>query len=135
MSAGANSSPQISLDEIHANRTAGVYVLARRDNAAARTGITPIFELAYHGLRAYLVELAPGESGSPRTLHQDAEAILVTSGLVTVDLGDEMPVLLARRCGPGHSDTGARVDESAHHDLAPVLDPPGAGPRRGANAR
>jgi len=86
---------QVSLDEILANRTAGDYVLARRDNAATRTGITPMFEHAYHGLRGYLVELEPGESGSPRSLHKDAEAILVTSGLVKVDLGDETPVLRA----------------------------------------
>lgn len=86
---------QIGIDEILANRTVGDYILARHDNEATRAGITPMFEHAAHGLRGYFVELGPGESGAPRTLHKDAEAILVTSGLVKVDLGIETPVLRA----------------------------------------
>ena len=86
---------QIGIDEILANRTTADYVLARHDNVATRAGVTPMFEHASHGLRGYLVELGPGESGSPRTLHKDAEAVLVTSGLIKVDLGVETPVLRA----------------------------------------
>lgn len=86
---------QTSIDEMLANQTVGDYVLARRDSVSSRTGITPLFEQGFHGLRGYYVELAPGESGSPRTLHKDAEAILIVSGLVKVDLGVETPVLRA----------------------------------------
>ncbi|MFZ1653548.1 MAG: helix-turn-helix domain-containing protein [Candidatus Nanopelagicales bacterium] len=86
---------QISIDEILSNRTAGDYILARYDTLPTRAGVTPMFDHPNHGLRGYLVELGPGESGAPRSPHKDAEAILVASGLVKVDLGNETPVLRA----------------------------------------
>ena len=47
------------------------------------------------GLRAYLIQLGPGQRGTPPVPHKGVELILVASGLVQADLGSATPVLRA----------------------------------------
>jgi uncharacterized cupin superfamily protein len=47
------------------------------------------------GLRAYLIQLGPGQAGTPPVSHKGAELILVAAGLVQADLGSATPVLRA----------------------------------------
>ena len=58
-------------------------------------GNTPLLDDPKPGLRAYLVHLGPGESGSPELLHKGAELILVASGLVQLTIGSDTPVMRA----------------------------------------
>ncbi len=69
------------------------YVIARRDRAASRGGITPLLDDPSEGLRAYLVHLEAGARGEPPTVHKGPELIVVAAGLVQVDLGEETPVM------------------------------------------
>jgi transcriptional regulator with XRE-family HTH domain len=85
----------MGLDELLSSAPDGAYVLARRDRAAPRRGITPLLDDPRAGLRAYLVLLGPGERGEPPTLHKGAELVVVATGLVQIDLGDEAPVVRA----------------------------------------
>ena len=84
---------QVSLDELLATRTNGDYVLRRRDRGGAREGVVPLIDDPKAGLRAYLINLAPGESGAPSSAHKGAELVLVAAGLVQVDLGSATPVM------------------------------------------
>jgi len=47
------------------------------------------------GLRAYLVQLGPGQRGTPPVPHKGVELILMATGLVQADLGTATPVLRA----------------------------------------
>jgi transcriptional regulator with XRE-family HTH domain len=86
----------VGLDDLLAVKSAGDYVLARRD----RLGVPPKGPVALldddtAGLRAYLVQLGPAERGAPPVPHKGIELILVASGLVQADLGAATPVLRA----------------------------------------
>ncbi len=83
----------VPLDSLLATKTSTDYVLRRRDRAAAREGIVPLIDDPKGGLRAFVVSLGPGESGSPPTTHKGSELVLVAAGLVQVDLGSAMPVM------------------------------------------
>ncbi len=83
----------IPLDTLLATKTNGDYVVRRRDRAAARAGVVPLIDDPKGGLRAYVVNLGPGESGSPPMAHKGPELVLVAAGLVQVDLGSAMPVM------------------------------------------
>jgi len=83
----------IPLDTLLATKTSSDYVLRRRDRASAREGFVPLIDDPKGGLRAYVVSLGPGESGSPPMTHKGSELVLVAAGLVQVDLGSAMPVM------------------------------------------
>jgi len=82
----------MGLDELLASAPAGGYVLARRPRTLAES-TTALLDDPKAGLRAYLVRLEPGESGSPDRLHKGAELILVASGLVQLTIGSDTPVM------------------------------------------
>jgi transcriptional regulator with XRE-family HTH domain len=84
----------MGVDELLASAPTGGYVLARHP----RTPVDPITALLDDpkaGLRAYLVRLAPGESGTPDLVHKGVELVLVASGLVQLTIGDDTPVMRA----------------------------------------
>lgn len=83
----------VPLDKLLAARGEGDYVVRRRDRAGARAGFVPLIEDPKGGLRAYVVTLGPGGSGTPPTIHKGSELVLVAAGLVQVDLGSAMPVM------------------------------------------
>ena len=56
---------------------------------------TPLLDDPDVGLRAYLVQLAPGEAGTPPIVHKGLELVVVATGLVQLDLGTDMPVVRA----------------------------------------
>jgi transcriptional regulator with XRE-family HTH domain len=84
----------MGLDELLASAPTGGYVLARHPRTSADAKIA-LLDDPKAGLRAYLVRLGPGESGSPDFLHKGAELVLVASGLVQLTIGDDTPVLRA----------------------------------------
>jgi transcriptional regulator with XRE-family HTH domain len=83
----------VPLDTLLATKTNSDYVLRRRDRAGSREGFVPLLEDPKGGMRAYVVNLAPGESGTPPMTHKGSELVLVAAGLVQVDLGTAMPVM------------------------------------------
>lgn len=83
----------VPLDTLLATKANADYVVRRRDRAGAREGIVPLIDAPKGGLRAYVVSLGPGESGSPLSIHKGSELVLVAAGLVQVDLGSAMPVM------------------------------------------
>ena len=85
----------VGLDELLSTSSTPGYVLARRDRAAPRRGVTPLLDDPALGLRAYLVHLGPGEHGEPPAGHKGPELIVVASGLVQIDFGTETPVMRA----------------------------------------
>jgi transcriptional regulator with XRE-family HTH domain len=86
---------QLSLDEFLGRAGSPNYVLARRDRVRAPGIITPLLDDPVAGLRAYLVNLPPGEAGTPPMTHKGTELLVVASGLVQVDLGEAAPVMRA----------------------------------------
>ncbi len=86
---------RVSLDDLLANDQRADYVLARRDRLGTTATRTPLLDDPTAGLRAYLVHLAPGESGTPPIAHKGVELVLVAGGLVQVDLGSATPVMRA----------------------------------------
>lgn len=84
----------MGLDELLAAAPTGGYVLARhpRTPAAPTVGL---LDDPKAGLRAYLVRLGPGETGSPDIVHKGAELVLVASGLVQLTVGSDTPVMRA----------------------------------------
>jgi transcriptional regulator with XRE-family HTH domain len=86
---------QLSMDEFLARPGNTNYVLARRDRVRTPGIITPLLDDPAAGLRAYLVNLPAGESGTPPMTHKGTELLVVASGLVQVELGDAATVMRA----------------------------------------
>ena len=84
----------MGLDELLAAAPTRGYVLARHPRTPAEA-TTALLDDPKAGLRAYLVRLEPGESGTPDFLHKGVELVLVASGLVQLTIGDDTPVLRA----------------------------------------
>ncbi len=84
-----------SLDDLLSVRREGDYVLARRDRLSPHHGHVALLDDPGAGLRAYLIHLGPGQSGSPPAPHKGVELIVVAAGLVQADLGSATPVLRA----------------------------------------
>jgi transcriptional regulator with XRE-family HTH domain len=85
----------VSLDDLLEAASNPGYAIARRDRAVPRRGVTPLLDDPTAGLRAFLVNLGPGEQGAPPTAHKGPELIVIASGLVQIDLGAETPVMRA----------------------------------------
>jgi transcriptional regulator with XRE-family HTH domain len=85
----------VGIDELLGTAAHPGYVIARRDRAPVRQGSTPLLDDPDAGLRAYLVQLRPGESGEPPTAHKGPELVVIASGLVQIDLGAERPAMRA----------------------------------------
>jgi transcriptional regulator with XRE-family HTH domain len=85
----------VGLDDLLAVRTRSDYVLARRDRLGPPQGDVALLDDDTAGLRAYLIQLSPGQRGTPPVPHKGVELILVASGLVQADLGTATPVLRA----------------------------------------
>lgn len=85
----------IGVDELLRTSPDPGYVIARRDRSASRGGLTALLDDPAAGLRAYLVQLGPGERGEPSGLHKGPELVVVAVGLVQIDLGAETPVVRA----------------------------------------
>lgn len=85
----------VGLDDLLAVRTSGDYVLARRDRLGPPQGHVALLDDDSAGLRAYLIQLSPGQRRTPPVPHKGVELILVASGLVQADLGTATPVLRA----------------------------------------
>ena len=83
------------VDELLAHAADPGYLVARRDRAAPRRGVTPLVDDPSLGLRAYLVHLAPGEQGEPPIAHKGTELVVVAAGLVQLDLGSDATVVRA----------------------------------------
>ncbi|MDQ2650387.1 MAG: XRE family transcriptional regulator, partial [Actinomycetota bacterium] len=83
----------VGLDDLLGTGTSTGYVLARRDRATPRRGVMSLLDDPAAGLRAYLVHLGPGERGGPPAAHKGPELVVIGSGLVQIDLGDETPVM------------------------------------------
>jgi transcriptional regulator with XRE-family HTH domain len=71
------------------------HVLARRGRRPASGPITALLDDPRAGLRLRLIQLAPGEQGTPTAIHKGPELIIAASGLVMIDLGTATPVLRA----------------------------------------
>ena len=84
----------MGLDEFLASAPTGGYLLARHPRTPAEA-TTALLDDPKAGLRAYLVRLGPGESGTPDFLHKGTELVLVASGLVQLTIGDDTPVMRA----------------------------------------
>lgn len=85
----------IGVDQLLAQPTDTGYVIARRDRAAPRRGVTALVDDPAVGLRAYLVHLGPGEAGEPPVTHKGVELVVVAAGLVQLDLGHDAAVVRA----------------------------------------
>ncbi len=85
----------VGLDELLINEAATDYVLARRDRSGTGVANAALLDDPAAGLRAYLVSLRPGATGSPPIAHKGVELVLVANGLVQIDLGSATPVLRA----------------------------------------
>jgi transcriptional regulator with XRE-family HTH domain len=88
---------EITLDELLRGDVAPGYRLGRRHDPLELTESTllPLLDNPEAGLRAYVVRLPPGRSGSPGTSHKGVELVAVASGLVQVVLDTGRPVLRA----------------------------------------
>lgn len=87
---------EVGLDDLLAVKSAGDYILARRDRLGGPPeGPVALLDDDTAGLRAYLVQLGPAERGAPPVAHKGVELILVASGLIQADLGAATPVLRA----------------------------------------
>ena len=85
----------VGLDELLGAPANPGYVIARRDRTVPRRGVTPLLDDPGLGIRSYLVNLGPGEHGAPPAAHKGPELVVVASGLVQIDLGNETPVMRA----------------------------------------
>ena len=85
----------VGLDELLGASSNPGYVIARRDRTTPRRGVTPLLDDPEIGIRAFLVNLGPGEHGEPPTAHKGPELVVVASGLVQINLGTETPVMRA----------------------------------------
>ncbi len=84
----------VSLDDVLSTAPESGYLLARRPRAPV-PATSPLLDDPKAGLRAYLIRLAPGESGAPEIVHKGPELVLVASGLVQVSIGSDTPVMRA----------------------------------------
>jgi transcriptional regulator with XRE-family HTH domain len=84
----------ITVDDLLSSARPGGYVLARRPRTPT-DGNTALLDDPKAGLRAYLVRLDPGASGSPDFHHKGVELVLVASGLVQLTIGSDTPVMRA----------------------------------------
>lgn len=85
----------VGLDELLGTPVSPGYVIARRDRTMPRRGVTPLLDDPSIGIRAFLVNLGPGEHGEPPTAHKGPELVVIASGLVQINLGTETPVMRA----------------------------------------
>ncbi len=88
----------VSLDRLVEGRTPPGYRLARYRNDVGDARTAGLLTDAAAGLRCFRVALEPGETGSPPVQHPGAELVVVASGLVSVDVRDDTPVLRAGDC-------------------------------------
>lgn len=86
----------VSLDDLLPTTPSMGYVVIRHDRLG---GVAPIETVLVDnpsiGLRAVLIRLGPGQSGSPPWGHKGPELLLVASGLVQLEIGDDTPVVRA----------------------------------------
>lgn len=85
----------VSLDDLFGHTPDTGYVLARRDRIPPRRGIVALLDDPNAGLRAHLITLGPGEAGGPPVVHKGAELVMVSAGLVQIELNEEAPVMRA----------------------------------------
>jgi len=85
----------VSLDDLFGHTPDTGYVLARRDRIPPRRGIVALLDDPNAGMRAHLITLGPGEAGGPPVVHKGAELIMVSAGLVQIELSEEAPVMRA----------------------------------------
>lgn len=104
----------IGLDALLENEERPDYQLARRDRGRELGESRFLLDDPSAGLRVYLVNLAPGETGTPPVSHKGAELVLVARGLVLVDLGDSSPAMRA-----GDAVLASRVPISSWRNLSP----------------
>jgi transcriptional regulator with XRE-family HTH domain len=87
----------LTIDELLRGEISRGYRLARRYDPHERADgrALPLIEDPSAGLRAYLVRLAPGSSGTAPAGHKGVELVAVASGLVQLILASGRPVLRA----------------------------------------
>jgi transcriptional regulator with XRE-family HTH domain len=85
----------IGLDELLGTRRPRPHILARRDRRPLDDETTVLFDDPDLGTRAYRIELAPRQEVAPPFAHKGIEMVLVSRGLVMVDLGSDTPVMRA----------------------------------------
>jgi len=133
----------IGLDDLLRSRPAPDHVLARREQRREDRSVTPLLDDPTADPRVYLVRLEPGESGVPPFHTKGAELVLVSQGLVLVDLGDTTPVMrpgdalkATRVSVRGWTNLGADpvqlfwvVLDPTVADAGPTPDPPSASSR------
>jgi transcriptional regulator with XRE-family HTH domain len=88
----------MTLDELLRGEVVAGYRLGRRHHPRTRQAARgaqplPLLDDPAAGLRAYVIQLAPRQSGSPHIAHKGRELIAVASGLVQVVLANGRPVL------------------------------------------
>lgn len=104
----------MGLDALLDNQERPDYVLARRDRGTALGESRFLIDDPSAGMRVYLVNLGPGEAGTPPVRHKGTELVLVARGLVLVDLGESSPAMRA-----GDSILAARVPILSWRNLSP----------------
>jgi len=82
------------LDDLLASAPTGGYVLARHPRTPV-DATTALLDDPKAGLRAYVVRLGPGQSGTPDFVHKGTELVLMASGLIQLTIGSDTPVLRA----------------------------------------
>ena len=102
------------LDALLDNEERPDYFLARRDRGPELGDSRFLIDDPGAGMRVYLVNLDPGEVGSPPVKHKGTELVLVARGLVLVDLGDSSPAIRA-----GDAVLAARVPILSWRNLSP----------------
>ncbi|HSJ34756.1 MAG TPA: XRE family transcriptional regulator [Acidimicrobiia bacterium] len=85
----------VGLDDLLGRSPDPGYVLARRDRIPARRGMVSLLDDPNAGLRAHLISLGAGETGGPPVVHKGAELIMVSAGVVQIQLVSEAPVMRA----------------------------------------
>lgn len=104
----------IGLDSLLENQDRPDYILARRDRGTSLGESRFLIDDPTAGMRVYLVNLDPGEVGSPPVKHKGTELVLVARGLVLVDLGDSSPAMRA-----GDSILATKVPILSWRNLSP----------------
>ncbi|MGH2753868.1 MAG: helix-turn-helix domain-containing protein [Actinomycetota bacterium] len=104
----------IGLDSLLENEDRPDYLLARRDRGTELGDSRFLLDDPGAGMRVYLVNLDPGEVGTPPVKHKGSELVLVARGLVIVDLGDSSPAMRA-----GDAILAARVPIVSWRNLSP----------------